>query len=297
MPTLPFDRWSTTRYNSWPYRIFKQYDIELMRMRMAHESAKKYTYHHLKTDGAVWDSKAFNYIETAGNNDITIRNWSDVYNDFSNWTRLNQLVALSSYFETYIAAIVKLSIESDPGLIIECPHSVDGIKLIKGGKKLNVVDYETILKGCTKDTWSARLSNLRKLYKHLPQSLTDNVSELEKMRNIRNKMGHAFGRDINASHEYAQLTIEPMEKLSSGAFQKYQTIIRTIVRDLDNLIMTEHVGNFQPLYYYHTVKDTFMNPNDRDRRVNEFKKMIGKKTGELYTRDYCRQIDSYYRNL
>ena len=104
-------------------------DIELMRMRMAHESAKKYTYHHLKTDGAVWDSKAFNYIET------------------------------------------------------------------------------------------------------------------------------------------------------------------------DQLIMTEHVGNFQPLYYYHTVKDTFMNPDDRDKRVNEFKKMIGGKTGEFYTRDFCRQIDSYYRNL
>lgn len=268
-----------------------------MRMRMAHESAKKYTYHHLKTDGAVWDSKAFNYIETAGNMDITISNWSDVYNDFSNWTRLNQLVALSSYFETYIAAIVKLSIESDPGLLIECPHSVDGIKLIKEGKSLSIIEYETILKGCTKDTWGARLSTLKKLYKLLPQRFTDNEGELEKMRNLRNKIGHAFGRDINASHEYAQLTIAPMEKFSSGAFQKYQTIIRTIVRDLDQLIMTEHVGNFQPLYYYHTVKDTFMNPDDRDKRVNEFKNMIGGKTGEFYTRDFCRQVDSYYRNL
>lgn len=297
MPIIPFDRWSTTKYKSWPYRIFKQYDTELMRMRMSHESANKYTYKHLKADGAVWESKAFNYIETAGNVDITIRNWSDVYNDFSNWTRLNQLVALSSYFETYIAAIVKLSIESDPGLIIECPHSVDGIKLIKEDKRLSIIEYETILKGCTRDTWGSRLSALRKLYKNLPQSIIDNEGELETMRNIRNKMGHAFGRDINASHEYAQLTIAPMERLSSGAFKKYQTIIRTIVRDLDELIMTEHVGNFQPLYYYHTVKDRFLNPGDRDKRVKEFKKMIGGKTGELYSRDFCRQVDSYYRNL
>lgn len=35
---MDFDRWTPVRDHSWPYYIFKQYNEELMRMRMAHKS-------------------------------------------------------------------------------------------------------------------------------------------------------------------------------------------------------------------------------------------------------------------
>lgn len=107
-----FSRWAPSHKNSWPYRIFNQYNAELNRIVMAYTSANKFTYSKLKSDGATWDDKAVNFLYTNNNNEITIRNWSDTFNQFDNWVRLNELLAVSAYFETYLSAIISLSFES-----------------------------------------------------------------------------------------------------------------------------------------------------------------------------------------
>jgi hypothetical protein len=74
---------------------FKQYNEELMRMRMAHKSASQFTYHVLAEKGAKFDDKASKFLFTNGNNEITLRNWSNSYNMFDNWILLNLMMALS----------------------------------------------------------------------------------------------------------------------------------------------------------------------------------------------------------
>lgn len=84
---VKFSRWNPSHKNSWPYRIFNQYSAELNRIVMAYTSASKFTYSGLKQKGATWNDKANKYLYTNNDNEITIRNWSDTFNQFDNWVR------------------------------------------------------------------------------------------------------------------------------------------------------------------------------------------------------------------
>lgn len=54
----PLDRWQPQMKSSWALRAFKQYDTEFKRLFASFTSARKYTYSHLKTDGASFTDKA-----------------------------------------------------------------------------------------------------------------------------------------------------------------------------------------------------------------------------------------------
>lgn len=292
-----FSRWTPSHKNSWPYRIFNQYNAELNRIVMAYTSANKFTYSKLKSDGATWDDKAVNFLYTNNNNEITIRNWSDTFNQFDNWVRLNELLAVSAYFETYLSAIISLSFESDPGLLIGSKHSIDGIKLFKDGHKFKKEDFKDRIMNCTKGDWNSRISYISSIFGTIPPSLISYKSELEKMRNLRNKVGHAFGRDIELSRDYSLTKIHGMETLKISTFFKYQKMIKKVTGDLDNMLMNNHIGNFQPLYYYHNNYSSFRNLNDDGERMKALKKSIGRDTEETYSKDFCRWIVNYYNNL
>lgn len=86
--TISYNRWIPLHKSSWAYRTFNQYDTELNRLVMSYTSASKYTFSHLKKDGAIWADKASKYLYTNNNNEITIKDWADTYNLFDNWIRL-----------------------------------------------------------------------------------------------------------------------------------------------------------------------------------------------------------------
>ena len=182
-----YDRWIPIHQTCFPYIVFKKYATELKRLDMSYESSKRFTYERLKKEGAVWTDKASKFLFTHNNDEISLKTWADTYDDFDNWLRLNKLLAMSSYFETYIAAIISLALESDPGILIGCPHCVDGIKLKKLGiSPISEEDLKEHLKQCTRGDWMARTSHMKKLFGVIPQSLTDKLSDLEKMRNLPN---------------------------------------------------------------------------------------------------------------
>ena len=295
--TIIYDRWQPVHPHSWPYRVFNQYDAELNRIVMSFTSARAYSYNRLKNDGAVWKDKAYKYMYTHNNKELSIRDWSNSYESFFNWVVLNELLALSSYFETYISSIVNLSFESDPGLIIGCVHSVDGILLLKQNKSLNKTDFKQRIMDCTRGDWNSRISNLQSLFSEIPKSMKDGLSELEKMRNLRNKVGHAFGRDIEESRKYSVTRISEMEKLKVSTFIKYQKLIRTIACDLDLLLMKKHIGNFQPLFYYHNLYNEVKEMKNNGLKMTALKKSIGKNANDIYSKDFCRWVVSYYDKL
>lgn len=127
------------------------------------------------------------------NKELTVRNWSDDFNMSDNWARLNFLMSICSYFETFLASVITESIESDPGLIFGCHHDIDGILLLKKNHKISKEETESRVINCTKGDWNSRLANFRTLYGHIPTSIQQNVSQLEKIRKLRNEVGHAFG--------------------------------------------------------------------------------------------------------
>ena len=150
---------------------------------------------------------------------------------------------------------------------------------------------------CTKGDWNSRISYISSIFGTIPTSLISYKSELEKMRNLRNKVGHAFGRDIELSRDYSLTKIHGMETLKISTFLKYQKMIKKVTGDLDNMLMNNHIGNFQPLYYYHNNYSSFRSLNNDGERMIALKKTIGRDTEETYSKDFCRWIANYYNNL
>lgn len=294
---VPNSRWTPSHKKSWPYRIFNQYSAELNRIVMAYTSARKFTYEDLKQKGAMWGDKASKYLYTHNNDEITIKNWSDTFNQFDNWVRLNELLAVCAYFETYLSAIISLSFESDPGLLIGSKHSIDGIKILKEGHKFKKDDFKDKIMNCTKGDWNSRISYMSSLFGIVPESFNTYKPQLEKMRNLRNKIGHAFGRDIELSRDYSLIKINNMESLKTSAFLKYQKMIKRLASDLDDLLMNNHIGNFQPLYYYHKHYSSFKELINNKEKMKALKKSIGKNTEETYSKDFCLWVVEYYDEL
>ena len=63
------------------FKSIQQYDTEFKRLFASFTSARKYTYSHLKTDGASFTDKASVFFKTR-NKELTVRNWSDDFNMF-----------------------------------------------------------------------------------------------------------------------------------------------------------------------------------------------------------------------
>lgn len=294
---ITFDRWVTKYPHSLPYRIFKCYDNDLMGMITSFESAKGYVYKHLANDGAVWDSIAHDYGLMLNNDIRTIKEWSNNYNEFENWLRLSWLMSLCSCLETYLACIIKECIESDPGLLIAVPHAIDGIYYKKKGiSVLRNEDLDLHIRNCTKGTWQSRFEHLARLFGSIPPIIYNSISDLEKIRKIRNDFGHAFGRDIQESQDYFKVNKSPIIRLSVKRFNKYHTLIVKIIQELDEFLCREHIGNYEPLLHYHSIYNTIVNL-DKGARMIELKKTLHAEKNTGYSKDFCRGIILYYENL
>lgn len=293
---LRFDRWTPLCPHSLPYRLYKSYDNDLMGMITSFESAKGYTYSHLYKDGAVWDSKAYDYGLMKDNQTRTVREWSENYEEFANWLRLSLLLSSCSYFENYISAIVKECIDSDPGLLISAPHVIDGIKYKKHGISLRNDEVELKIISCTKGTWQSRIENLSRLFGRLPESMVNSISELESIRIIRNDLAHAFGRDIKESQDYFRAIKSPIRRLSVKRFNKFHTLLNQIVQDFDFQVNQNHIGNYELILQYHNLYDSIKDLG-KGYKVQELKKslLLEKNTG--CSKEFCRGVIVYYEHL
>lgn len=293
-----FDRWSSTYPHSWQYKVFLQYNSELRRFYFSNYNARQFVFSQLKKEGATKESKISQFFRMR-DNALTEKQWAQNYNDFENWTLLNAAMALSSYFETYLLSAIMLSIESDPGLLLGASKSVDGAKLMKYGQ-FKKKDFDKVAEGCTKGEWPLRISNLEKLFGTMPLSITTNISELEKLRKLRNNVAHAFGRDIDKSRLYNVSQTIPMERLSFERFSKWQHIIEKIVMGVDAIFVKNHIGSFQPLMVYHqiyTESDKATDTKSIGERVKKLKRQLGRDIDRKYGKTYCRTLVNYYEHL
>ncbi|HHY0447968.1 TPA: hypothetical protein ACVU4T_004977 [Vibrio parahaemolyticus] len=299
-----FNRWKGREDNSWPYRVFKQHNQQLSRIYLSQISANKFTYSKLKESGAVWESSPedfFTYDDPTHKHTFKdISGWSDAYNEFDNWVNLNSIMAMSSNLETYMATIIKLAIESDIGVIYGASKKIDGIKILKHNNAKKI-DLKQHVMSCTKGDWTSRANGYEKIFGSVPDTITDYISDLEKIRKLRNNVGHAFGRDIDVSREHDVLEIRPMDKLSRSKTLYYQSLLFGVAKAIDKHLYFEHIGEFQTLYYYHqflkTLPDTSHNAM-HSNRVTFFRKALGKYgSPKNLNKKTCSDIIRYYDSL
>ncbi len=304
-----FNRWIPHTQFSMTYSAYNSYNSELRQMYRTMLSSHSYIYTSLKNDrGAKWDDSPSHYFSFASDVKKTnaffvdLREWSDAYNKLENWNNLNTLVAICANFETYLVGIIKLSLESDVGVLYGMSKELDGIKAIKSGKQF---DFTAEIKSCTKGDWSSRLSHMKQCFGTVPAVLETNISSLEKMRKMRNDVAHSFGRNIEAAQEVHKLQRLDSKIVSSKQVLKYWNLVDECVREVDNLFFKQHVGEYQLLYFYHLNEQAIVSglkPSQLTvgNKARLFRKMYGnaEKNGMLtLPQKFCVGLVEYYDNI
>lgn len=291
-----FHRWKHVQNHTWPFQVYKLYNEELSRFLWANEAASKYTFSKLGKDGADDNdapTKHFSLPAHRISSMKTIKGWADVYDDSKNWQRLNCVMAISSNMETYLASVVALAIESNPSVLVGASQYIDGAKLLKEGG-LDEKVYDNNVTACSKGAWPDRLAAFEKLFGPAPQSYHDGLTTLERMRKLRNNLGHAFGRDIDASRNFSFNKKQEVDRIQLQTLVKYLDKAYNIIQDVDEFLLDNHIGEFQAIYAYHMHRDEFMGGEiDRALKLKQFYGEHDQSVGKTF----CKGLVSYYESL
>lgn len=294
-----FDRWGTVEISTWTAQVYKRYNDELERYLNSQIYAKKFVYNQLGVNEISLKDKTkevFDTKDTYVKKLKTVEMWSKSYNKSENWLNLNALMSISSNFETYLDGVIRLAIKSDPGLLLGQSRSVDGVNILKNGnyKLLNIDD---ILVGITKGTWSARMSNIESVFGFLPTTLSSSIGKLDAIRILRNDVGHAFGRGIEASRIHHTKNVLEIQTLSRNRLLKFQRLLWAIVRDFDEFLYKNHIGAFQYLYSYHEFYPTVADQNHVNARAALFKQYVGQSGSIPIGKKYYKDLCSFYEKI
>jgi len=299
---VKFDRWKSREPSSWAFQVFQKHNRELSKMFISHIAAHSYTYKKLG-ESAKWEDSVtehFTFDDSSHENSFqNLKNWSESFESFDNWVNLNSVMAMSSNLETYIATIIKLALESDVGILYRTPRKIDGVSLLKFGNS-QPFDFEEKVISCTKGDWGSRISAYEKIFGKVPDALRNNISDLEKIRKMRNRVGHSFGRDIEKSRNHDAIDIMPIEKLRRDKTLEYQSLIYGIAKDIDRHLHIAHVGEYQTLYFFHNlIKKLPDTPHYRNKkvRVNLLKKEIGRFGAYSAGKNFCSELIAHYEQL
>ncbi len=310
-----FDRWVPPLdqhqkiARSWAFKRFRRFHSEINDMYWAMVASSKVAFSNTR-GYAKKDSMlaAFNFeAKDVGYREITLEEWGKRLRDFQNWSRLNVLMALSSYFENYLQAIGNLSLESNPGLLFKTSRVLDGVRLLKREKRYVFIEKTIDL---VKGSWPARISAFQRLFNGCPSKLEESLGELEKIRLIRNSIGHAFGRTLSTKDLLEVVYYHPMERVSEKRLKRWLGLVFEIANEIDTFLLREHIGAYELVRYYHYWYKEFgypiagsRNPNHR-RQLNadRFKRYLSEKLvkvwgGPLPSQKYLMGLVDYYSEI
>jgi len=269
-------------------------------MYAAFNSGKRFTYQELGKSGAQWTDPVHPHLsfEMDWEDDLfsSLKDWSDGFNDLENWLNLNALVAISSSLETFMAMIIDLALESDVGVVYGLPRKIDGIEILKNGKE-NPFDHSEAIQACTKGDWTARLASYKRCFGRCPKYLQGKISELERIRKLRNSVAHAFGRDISESRKKGELTTLPMERLPRASFHKLQSVVWRSAKAIDAHLNQFHIGEYQALNFYHGIYSELNKKVHPSQRAVELKKRLGRHGDIPPGKEFCKGLVQFYEAL
>lgn len=290
---IEFNRWQHIQRHTWPFQLYKQYNEELSNFIWAEYASHKYVYKHLGKEviDASEDSKKYFSFPPHVWNLITIRDWSKAFNEGQNFLYLNCVMALNSNFETFLSAIISLAIESNPGVLLNAPKTIDGTILLKK-QLLNKQIYEEKLNACLMGTWSKRKSAIKSLFGSYPKELDRYESTLEVIRKLRNRIGHAFGRDIEMTRDFSSLQKLPLERVSLQRLKKWLNVTFEVASALDSFLLDDSIGEYQAILAYHNNKQKWTNKVFGER-ARELKTMYGAIDQQVGI-NFCKGLIDYY---
>ncbi|QND74000.1 hypothetical protein [Tardiphaga robiniae] len=226
----------------------------------------------------------------AGRIPPNVSQWLSAREELENWLRLSALVSAAAYLEVYLRQAIRSALMSDPLCRFGASRVLDGTVLLKSGNEL---PYERELEEITKGEWHSRAAAFERIFGR-PLSLPQ-VATLDKIRRIRNEFAHGFGRDLSVpSPSDAALT--RAQRLSQTTWQKYIGALSKCAAAIDKFLLTQFIGNFELIHFYHEWKSRPPHPDDKGASPAEalrrsFKRELSTSPGT----QFCSDLISYYK--
>jgi hypothetical protein len=168
-----------------------------------------------------------------------------------------------------------MAFDSDPGLVLGVSKSIDGAVVLKH-RRSAVFNVGEQIDACTKGDWSSRLDAFEKLFGGCPPEFRSSHAALEELRGIRNRFGHAFGRDIDAARVHGVLDMIPMERLSGARANKLRKSVWLVAKAVDKFLLQEHIGDFEAVRFYHHLYPSLHKHVSTGQRAIYLKTAIGR---------------------
>jgi len=262
-------RWRRIRNKTLAWWLFKGHHTHFNHIYWTHRAASALAF--ASTRGFTKEDPTVSVFAYAkGNRRIprTLGQWAAHYDAFDRWTRNASILAIAGYLETYIAQVVTSAIESCPALIIGGKKEIDGVSQLKFQSKYDLYTYaEPFVKG----DWQARMSTYRRLFGECP--FDAHLSDLEKLRKLRNNSGHAFGRDIGIMKFAERTTVTKLPSIDDATLQTYLALAENVAKKIENHAGKEYVGAyeiFKILHFWITApKIAKLHTRDKARRFSK----------------------------
>ena len=201
-----------------------------------------------------------------------------------NWMRLTLTVAIASYLETYFAQVIERAIRSRPGVLIGAPKSVEGVKLLKDGVKL---DCEDLVRRCVEGPWSARVASIFRLFGDT--GLRPLIGPLEQLRKTRNRAAHSIGADPTPGASL-HLAFGDAERISAKRVAHSFALASQAAELLELSLGASWVGEFETLLFFHQK----VKPYVRDAAPNALKKKLGQLGRPPVNKEFARAAVEFY---
>lgn len=292
--TVSFNRWGHVQWQTRPFQVFKQYNKELSEFIWAEYAAHEYVKTNLINTVSPSDDCSSHLTFAAKVwNFNKMSEWTSAYNAGQNYHYLNCVVALSSNLEVFLKSIISLAIESNPGVLIKAPKSVDGVLYLKKGMPMPKYDY--YVEKCVDGTWKKRKEAIERLFDSYPVEIDTYYTELEKIRKMRNKAGHAFGRDIKNACEFYSTEKKPSEVVSLANLRTWLKVAYDVATAMDKFLLGNFIGEYQAILEYHKHKDEWKY-KFANEKARELKTLYGAKDQQIGL-EFCEELVEYYEKL
>lgn len=292
--TVHFNRWRHVQWQTRPFQVFKQYNNELSEFLWAEYAAHEYVKTNLIntinpnddcSSHLTFPDKVWNFQK--------MRDWSRAFDEGQNYLYLNCVVALSSNLETFLKSIITLAVESNPGVLTGAPGTIDGVRNLKYNTPLT--GYKKRIKKCADGLWSERINAIDALFGSHPVELDTYLADLEAIRELRNKVGHAFGRDIDAACGFSDTEKLPIERMSSGNLRNWLKVTYDVATAMDQFLLDHFIGEYQAVYEYHKHKNEWKH-KFANMKARDFKTLYGKIDQQIGL-EFCEELVDYYEKL
>jgi hypothetical protein len=291
-----FERYKIRRKTTWAYLRFRGHHSEMNSLYWSYVPVIEFAKY--KTKNAKPDDLTKDVLKFTGTDDRrpprTIKEWRKSRNDFSNWVRLGLIMSSAAYLETYMRDSISLALMSDPLSKSGISKKVDGILFLKMNKELDTSDD---VKSCLVGSWQKRLGNYRRLFGSTPSSLEALVPELEKIRHFRNRVGHAFGRNLPSTPDLLAEGDGTTATVGKKQVLKWLGVIEDAAKAIDAHLRADHIGEFESLLFYH--KWQMKDKRTRCKGLTE-PRALSKAFGERYSDPpgvpFCEQLITYYQS-